>query len=106
MAKHFFAGGTMPSHELLPYCSGPFSLEKHWIIPGVHYGNTLRAWLIKMDRSKKELMSLFQEVYGDQAEAWWNNWRAFFIICEELFHYKKGQVWSISHYLFSKESVQ
>ncbi len=104
MARHFFSGGTMPCHELLPFCSGPFTLENAWIIPGDHYGNTLRAWLNNMDRQKTELMPLFKEVYASEDRTWWNNWRAFFIICEELFHYRKGTLWFISHYLFKKET--
>lgn len=103
MARHFFSGGTMPCHELLPFCSGPFSLEKAWIIPGDHYGKTLRAWLNKMDGNKTKLMPLFKEIYASEDQKWWNNWRAFFIICEELFNFQKGTIWYISHYLFKRE---
>jgi cyclopropane-fatty-acyl-phospholipid synthase len=105
MARHFFAGGTMPSHELLPYCAGPFSLERSWKLSGRHYGFTLRAWLDKMDRSREALEPVFREVYGESAREWWNNWRAFFMICEELFSFRKGSIWVVSHYLFSKEAL-
>jgi cyclopropane-fatty-acyl-phospholipid synthase len=104
MAKHFFAGGTMPSHDLLPFCCGPFHIDKTWVIPGVHYGNTLRAWLRKMDNNKRSLFPVFRQVYNEKADDWWNNWRAFFIICEELFNYNRGNDWSISHYLFNKDT--
>jgi cyclopropane-fatty-acyl-phospholipid synthase len=103
MARHFFAGGTMPSYDLFLHCVRAGYLEKMWIVNGTHYGKTLRAWLQKMDHHQLQLIPLFKECYGDQEYfKWWHYWRAFFIICEELFKFDKGKHWFVSHYLFQK----
>jgi cyclopropane-fatty-acyl-phospholipid synthase len=46
---------------------------------------------------------VFIQTYGkDQAQAWWQRWRIFFMACAELFGYDRGQQWFVSHYLFEK----
>ena len=103
MARYFFAGGTMPSQDLLHYFTYNFSLENQWAVSGTHYKQTLEAWLYKMDNKKEEIWPIFEEVYGKQeANKWWNYWRVFFLSCAEFFGFKKGNEWFISHYLFQK----
>ena len=103
MAKYFFSGGIMPSDDLLLYFPDHFKIEKHWRVSGNHYSKTSEGWLAKMDQHKREILSLFRDTYGaDQAVKWWVYWRVFFMACAELFGYRNGQEWMVSHYLFRK----
>ncbi len=102
MTRYFFAGGTMPSQDLLHYFLDGFSLEKQWALSGRHYEQTLEAWLYKMDEREQTIRPIFQDVYGDEAEKWWNYWRVFFMACAEFFGFNDGNEWFISHYLFEK----
>lgn len=105
MAKYFFTGGTMPSHDLLPQMSGPLRLKQDWEINGTHYEKTANAWLQEMDRQKAEIFPLMADIYGNhQALKWWVYWRIFFMACAELFGHNAGQEWQVSHYLFENEA--
>jgi cyclopropane-fatty-acyl-phospholipid synthase len=103
MARHFFAGGTMPSQDLLHYFTRQFSLERQWSISGLHYQKTLEAWLQRMDAHKEAVMPILAEIEGrEQALKWWVYWRVFFMACAEFFGYNGGNEWYVSHYLFVK----
>ena len=104
MARHFFAGGTMPSQDLLHYFCRHFSLEQQWALSGLHYTKTLEAWLQRMDARKEAIMPIMAEIQGpEHALKWWVYWRVFFMACAEFFRFHKGNEWFISHYLFSKK---
>ncbi len=103
IARYFFTGGTMPSDDLLMSFQDHFSAAAHWSVPGIHYKKTCRAWLDRMDRNKGLIMPIFESVYAADAKKWWNYWRVFFMACEELFGFKKGGEWMVSHYLFLKK---
>ncbi len=104
MSRYFFTGGIMPSDHLLLYFSDHLSIEHHWHVSGLHYSKTAEAWLRNMDRHKAEIMPLFENTYGkDQALKWWVYWRVFYMACAELWAYKQGEEWMVSHYLFTKK---
>ncbi len=103
MARYFFTGGQMPSHELLHFFQEDLQLVSDWKVPGTHYQKTAEHWLQNMDRHRREILPLFAETYGrDQAEKWWAYWRIFYLSCAELWGYRHGEEWLVSHYLFRK----
>lgn len=104
IARYFFKGGIMPSENLLLYFDAKFQIENRWKIPGTHYQKTCRAWLDRMDKNKEQVLEIFKEVYGaKEAKRWMSYWRVFFISCEELFGFKGGDEWYVTHYLLNKK---
>jgi cyclopropane-fatty-acyl-phospholipid synthase len=103
MSKYFFTGGIMPSDQLLLYFQKKLKIEKHWRVSGVHYQKTSEAWLRNMDSNKQKLLDIMGRVYGQEyALKWWSYWRIFFMSCAELWGYKGGKEWMVSHYLFQQ----
>ena len=103
MARYFFTGGQMPAHDLLPQFRGELQLVADWKVDGTHYQRTAEDWLRNMDRNRAEIMPLFAATYGaNQAVKWWAYWRIFYLSCAELWGYRGGKEWIVSHYLFRK----
>lgn len=106
MAQHFFTGGLMPSDDLLLHFQDHFRIREHWRHSGVEYQKTSDAWLAKLDQNREEVLALFAELYGsDSARLWLVRWRVFFMACAEMFGYKRGKEWMVSHYLFENCAV-
>jgi len=103
MARYFFTGGIMPSDHLLLYFQRDLALRDHWRVSGTHYQKTSEAWLANMDRHRARVMPVISATYGEQqARRWWVYWRVFFMSCAELFGYRGGEEWLVSHYLFER----
>jgi cyclopropane-fatty-acyl-phospholipid synthase len=105
MSQYFFTGGMMPSDDLPLYFQTDLVLEQHWSLSGTHYEKTANHWLENMEAHKKQIMPILRDVYGKENEViWFNRWRMFFMACAELFGYRNGDEWLVSHYLFSKRT--
>jgi cyclopropane-fatty-acyl-phospholipid synthase len=96
----------MPSDDLLLHFQKDLNLSRHWRISGRNYQETAEAWLKKMDSHKNEIQGIFSAVYGgNQVTKWWVYWRVFFMACAELWGYREGEEWMVSHYLFERKVV-
>ncbi|MDA7632499.1 cyclopropane-fatty-acyl-phospholipid synthase family protein [bacterium] len=106
MSRYFFTGGMMPSDDLLFHFQKDLELTRHWRVNGRNYQKTAEAWLENMDSHKNEIQGIFSAVYGEkQVTRWWVYWRVFFMACAELWGYRKGEEWMVSHYLFERKVV-
>lgn len=98
MAEHFFTGGMMPSETLFSRYSDHLALREQWRVGGTHYEKTCNAWLANLDRHREAVMPILREGYGAEAARWFHRWRLFFMACAELFGYRGGSEWFVSHY--------
>ena len=103
MAREFFTGGIMPSHDLLLSRQTALAPVKDWTVNGTHYQKTCEAWLARMDVNREAVEAIFAETYGPgEVRRWVARWRTFFMACAELFGYHGGKEWMVSHYLFRR----
>ena len=111
MAQHFFTGGIMPSDDLLLYFQEHLHIQGHWQVSGTHYQKTAEAWLSNMDGHRQQILALFSQTYAQglpdrqrtaETLRWFVRWRVFFMACAELWGFRRGREWIVSHYLFAK----
>jgi len=102
MSKYFFTGGMMPCTDLIHHLDIPFEIEQKWDVSGTHYARTSEDWLRNLESNKGRVLSLFRETYGaKEAVRWYHRWRVFFLSCAELFAFKNGKEWIVSHVLLA-----
>lgn len=103
MARYFFAGGTVPSADLLLYFQRDLTIADHWRLNGTHYSKTLGAWLKRYDARRGEIMPILARTYGAKdAARWWVRWRLFMLTCSEWMGYNDGGEYIVAHYLFER----
>ena len=101
-AERFFTAGVMPSHDLLLHFQDDLAVRERWIVDGIHYSRTLAAWLERLDRNHDEALAILDDLYGDRRKARvaLANWRLFLLSTTEIWGYRSGSEWLVSHYLF------
>ena len=104
MSRYFFSGGIMPGNDLFLQYQDDLTLQQQWTWDGTHYQKTCESWLRNMGKNRSQIMPLLKKIYGEKdAVRWFNRWRMFYLACSELFGFREGQEWWVSHYLFSKK---
>lgn len=100
MARTFFTGGLMPAHDLLAHFQDHLRLEAQWWLNGRHYQRTCDAWLHNLDTRRAQIRPLLAAAYGADADRWLVRWRLFFLACAELFGFRRGREWGVTHLRF------
>ena len=103
MSANFFTGGQMPSDSLLLHFQRDLCVTGHWHVQGDHYRRTAEAWLANLDARRAELLPILGRLHGpDQARRRLVMWRLFFLACAELWGFRGGREWLVSHFLFER----
>ncbi|KAF8973037.1 S-adenosyl-L-methionine-dependent methyltransferase [Flammula alnicola] len=106
MAKNFFSGGTMPSHDLFLYFQSDLTLVRSWYLPGTHYSRTCEDWLRTQDKNGKKGIKELEKDAIDKGQPAiegrkaYHRFRVFYMACSELFRMDGGDQWGVGHYLF------
>jgi cyclopropane-fatty-acyl-phospholipid synthase len=97
----------MPSHELLLRFQEHMRVTDAWIVPGTHYARTLRAWLERLDANHAAALALLKDDGRSEREArtLLGGWRLFLLSTKEIWGYRRGDRWLVSHYLLEPRAV-
>jgi len=105
MGRHFFTGGIMPAQDLLGEFQRHMKLTRQWQLDGIHYWRTCQAWLERQDAQRDEILDMLcEDLPRGEAQRVFQRWRMFFMACAELFRYRGGKEWFVSHYLFERQT--
>jgi cyclopropane-fatty-acyl-phospholipid synthase len=101
-AERFFAGGTMPSHDLMLRFQEHLVVEDRWAVAGTHYAKTLRAWLDRLDANSAQALAVLERHAGHrEARRQLAAWRLFMLSTAEIWDSHDGGGWLTSHYLLA-----
>jgi cyclopropane-fatty-acyl-phospholipid synthase len=100
-AERFFTAGLMPSHDLLPRFQEHLLVADRWVESGTNYARTLEAWLARLDARADQALELLiaDGRSAREARALLGGWRLFLLSTQEIWGYRGGNQWLLSHYL-------
>ena len=99
-AERFFTAGRMPSHDLLLHFQRDLEVRERWAVSGAHYARTLGAWLERLDANRERALRVLAGVVGDaRAARALAGWRLFLLSTEQIWGWRGGNEWMVSHYL-------
>ena len=102
-AERFFTGGTMPSHELLLRFADDLVVTQRWAVSGMHYAKTLAAWLERLNANADQALAILRAERPERdARQLLATWRLFLIATTEIWAWREGDEWMISHYLLER----
>ena len=99
MAREFFSGGVMPSHDLFSHFGEDIRVDESWRLSGRHYHKTLEAWLERLDNHRDAARQIMSGAGDPHSARTVQRWRMFLMACSELFKYRSGDPWGVSHYV-------
>jgi len=103
MARQFFAGGTMPSADLLLREQRHLTVVDHWWLDGTHYAKTLQAWLDRLDADPDTCRAALAT--GDDptpTDLQLSRWRLFLLASIGTWACRGGTEFGVGHYLFAR----
>ena len=106
MGRYFFRDGLMPADDLARHFQRDLRVLRQWRVNGRHYERTCNEWLKRQDAAREPLLRLFEQTYGADAQRWFQRWRMFYMACAELFGFREGNEWFVSHVLFERPLVE
>jgi len=99
-ADRFFTAGRMPSHDLMLRFQRDLEVRESWAVSGTHYARTLGAWLERLDAHGDRALIVLADALGKRRAARaLARWRLFLLSTEQLWGWRDGQEWMVSHYL-------
>ncbi|OVA08389.1 Mycolic acid cyclopropane synthase [Macleaya cordata] len=105
--EYIFPAGTLTlsSASLLLYFQDDVSVVDHWTLSGKHYSRSHEEWLKRIDGNIGAVKEIMKSITKSEEEAvkLVNFWRIFCMCGGELFGYKNGEEWMMSHILFKKK---
>lgn len=104
-AERFFTAGTMPSHELMLRFAEDLVVTQRWAVGGQHYSKTLAAWLARLDANAARALAILRAEHSAlEARQLLATWRLFLIATAEMWGWRDGNEWMVSHYLLQRRA--
>jgi len=101
-ADRFFTAGRMPSHDLILRFQRDLQVLESWALPGTHYARTLGAWLARLDAHPEGARELLAAAVGRRrAGRALATWRLFLLSTREMWGWRGGEEWMVSHHLLA-----
>jgi cyclopropane-fatty-acyl-phospholipid synthase len=101
-AERFFTAGRMPSHDLILRFQRDLAVRENWALDGTHYARTLGAWRERLDANTADALEILAGAAGARhARGSLAAWRLFLISTEQMWRWRGGSEWMVSHHLLA-----